>query len=295
MNQTGPPRGREADSADEAAWRQHLATYPWVRGAISLDAFARCWVQEDGLLGAVGAVLPADKQDAFGRLRDAWRTRNLRVFEESMQAISRQLAALATDREPVDTTTFKDQARRWIASVVRGDDKPDPRTERSMNALAARLDRSVRETTDRLIALHGLSGRAMAEILGRVAGQFETSQRADVATTSIIGGLLSGALGGLAADLAAGGITFGAGALIGGILGAIGAGERPRPTTCPSATIRERSAGRRPSSRSASKPPCCGTWPWLISVAAAATGCRASTRRTGHPSSAMSSPIESSP
>jgi hypothetical protein len=37
------------------------------------------------------------------------------------------------------------------------------------------------------------------------------------------GGLVSGALGGLAADVAAGGLTFGAGALIGGIAGALGA------------------------------------------------------------------------
>lgn len=224
MNQMGPPRGREADSADETAWRQHLATYPWVRGAISLDAFARCWVQEDVLLGAVGAVLPAEKRDVFGRLRDAWRTRNLRAFEASMQTISGQIAAVATDREPVDATTFKNQVGRWLASVVRGDEKPDPGTERSMNALAARLDRSVREATDRLIVLHGLSGRAAEEILVRVAGQFETSKRADVAKTGVIGGLVSGALGGLAADLAAGGLTFGAGALIGGILGAIGMG-----------------------------------------------------------------------
>jgi hypothetical protein len=34
---------------------------------------------------------------------------------------------------------------------------------------------------------------------------------------------VSGALGGLAADLAAGGLTFGAGALLGGLLGAAGA------------------------------------------------------------------------
>jgi hypothetical protein len=40
---------------------------------------------------------------------------------------------------------------------------------------------------------------------------------------SVLGGLLSGALGGLAADLGAGGLTFGAGALIGGVLGAFGA------------------------------------------------------------------------
>jgi hypothetical protein len=179
-------------------------------------------VQEDGLLGAVDAVLPAEKRDGFGRLRDAWRTRNLRVFDASMQALSGQIAAVATDREPVDATTFNDQVGRWLASVVRGGEKPDPGTERSMNALAARLDRSVREVTDRLIVLHGLSGRAAEEILVRVAGQFETSKRADVAKTGVIGGLVSGALGGLAADLAAGGLTFGAGALIGGILGAIG-------------------------------------------------------------------------
>ena len=61
LNQMGPPRGHDSDAADEAAWRQHLAPYPWVRAAVSLDAFARCWVQEDGLLGVVGAVLPPEK------------------------------------------------------------------------------------------------------------------------------------------------------------------------------------------------------------------------------------------
>jgi len=39
----------------------------------------------------------------------------------------------------------------------------------------------------------------------------------------VIGAAVSGALGGLVADLATGGLTFGAGALVGGILGAAGA------------------------------------------------------------------------
>jgi hypothetical protein len=38
-----------------------------------------------------------------------------------------------------------------------------------------------------------------------------------------LGGLFSGALGGLAADLAAGGLTLGGGMIVGGILGALGA------------------------------------------------------------------------
>jgi hypothetical protein len=224
LNQMGPPRGKDADAADEAAWRQHLAPYPCVRGSLSLDAFARCWVQEDGLLGVVGSALAAERSDAFGRLRAAWRARNLQVFETAMQVMSGQLAAAAIDREPMEATRFMDQAGRWLAAMVRGGETSDPGAERAMNALAARLDGAVREATNGLIALHGLSGRASEEILARVAGHFETSKRADVAKTSVIGGLVSGALGGLAADLAAGGLSFGAGALIGGVLGALGVG-----------------------------------------------------------------------
>jgi hypothetical protein len=97
-----------------------------------------------------------------------------------------------------------------------------------MDALALRLDRAAREATDRLIALHGLSGRSAEEILARVAAHFDTSPRADVAKTGAIGGLVSGALGGLIADLASGGLSFGAGAVIGGILGALGGGGAAR-------------------------------------------------------------------
>ena len=224
LNQMGPPRGEEFDAADETAWRRHLAAYPWVRGAIGLDAFARCWVQEDELLGAVGAVLPADKAAAFARLRAAWRARNLEVFAESMRVLSSQLAAVAVDREKVDAGKLTDKAGRWLASLVSGTAKPDAESERAMNALAKRLDAAVREATDRLIALHGLSGRSAEQILSRVAGHFDVSRPADVGKSGVIGGLVSGALGGLAADLAAGGLTFGAGALIGGVLGALGAG-----------------------------------------------------------------------
>jgi hypothetical protein len=224
LNQLGPPRGAATEAADEAAWRQHLAPYPWVRGAISLDAFARCWVQEDRLLGTVAAVLPAEKREAFGRLRDAWRARNLQAFDAAMRSIAGALTVAATDREPVGDVTVRDELGRWLASLVRGQAQADPETARAMEALAVRLDRATRDGTDRLIALHGLSGRATEEILTRVAGHFETPRRADVAKTGVIGGLVSGALGGLVADLAAGGLSFGAGVVIGGILGALGVG-----------------------------------------------------------------------
>jgi hypothetical protein len=123
----------------------------------------------------------------------------------------------------VSSPGFKQKAGRWLRSLLSEREMTDPDTERAMNALALRLDAVVRETTDRLIALHGLSGRASETILARVAGQFDVAKPADAGTSGVIGGVVSGALGGLAADLAAGGLTFGAGALIGGIIGALGA------------------------------------------------------------------------
>lgn len=223
LNQTGPPREQAVDAAEEAVWRQHLAVYPWVRGALGLDAFARCWVQEDQLLGTVRDVLAADKRDAFDRLQRAWRQRNLELFDTAMCTLAGQLAAAAVDHETVPPQRLRDKASRWLASAVRGGEPGDPELERATTALAKRLDRSVREATDRLIALHGLSGSAGDEILARVAGQFDVSRSADVGKSGMIGGLVSGALGGLVADLHAGGLTFGAGALIGGVLGALGA------------------------------------------------------------------------
>jgi hypothetical protein len=148
---------------------------------------------------------------------------NIAVFDAAMAALGAQIAAVATDRETVSNPGFREKAGRWLRSLLSDREMTDPDTERAMNALAQRLDAVVRDTTDRLIALHGLSGRASETILARVAGQFEIAKPADVGTSGVIGGVVTGALGGLAADLAAGGLTFGAGALIGGIVGALGA------------------------------------------------------------------------
>jgi len=224
LNQMGPARGKEAEAAEEALWTRHLAAHVGSREAIALDAFARCWVQEDRLLGVVSRVLPEEKRQSFARLQRAWRKRNVEVFDAAMHSIAAQLAAVVTDMETVGKQSFPQRAWRWLASVATDQSKPDPVTDRAMNALASRLDRAVRDNTDRLITLHGLSGRAKEDILARLAGQFEVEKPMDVATSGAVGGMLSGALGGLAADLASGGLTVGAGALIGGIVGALGAG-----------------------------------------------------------------------
>jgi hypothetical protein len=190
-------------------------------GPIALDAFARCWVQEDRLFAAVCEAVPEEKRAACARLRAAWRTRDLAVFGEAMEALSAQLAAAATDRQATDGRGAAGTIQRWIGAIS-GRKAMDTHAAGAMDALARRFDDRVRQTTNKLIALHGLSGRANDAILARLAGEFRVTDPADVGTSGAMGGVVAGALSGLTADLAAGGLTFGAGALIGGILGALG-------------------------------------------------------------------------
>lgn len=223
LNQLGPPRAAHIEAGEVQHWASHLAPYPWVRDTVAFDAFARCWVQEHALLDRIGAALPPERDAAFARLAKAWRARNRSTFEGSMRVLARQLALTAADNAATATRSAGARARDWLASLL-GQTKPgDAALDAAMAQLALRLDTAVRSTTDELIALHGLSGRAAAEILQRMGTEYAVDRPADPDRASLIGAAVSGALGGLAADLAAGGLTFGAGALLGGVLGAAGA------------------------------------------------------------------------
>ncbi len=195
-----------------------------MRGTLAFDAFARCWVQEHALLERVGAALPEGARETFARLAAAWRARNEEVFRRSVELLATQLAAVAGDGEEVPTPTLGATARAWLAGIVRGERAgAGLGNEAAMQALAGRADARIRQATDGLIALHGLSGTAAAQIRERVATDFVVDPAADTGKAGVIGAAVSGALGGLIADLHAGGLTFGAGALVGGLLGAAGA------------------------------------------------------------------------
>jgi len=224
LNQLGPPRPAELEAVDVARWSAHLARYRWVRDTIAFDAFARCWVQEHVLLDRIGAVLPPEAQSSWSRLADVWRARNREVFEQSMQILAGHLATTAADNAEVPLASATSTVRNWIGGMLRsGEPRGDAATTAATDALALRLDAEVRRATDELIALHGLSGRAAAEVQQRMGSQVAVDKAADPTKASVLGAAVTGALGGLAADLAAGGLTFGAGALIGGLLGAAGA------------------------------------------------------------------------
>ncbi len=223
LNQLGTLRDAARDEADVQRWRVHLAAFAPVCSVLPLDAFARCWVQEFTLLQAIEQALPAQRRPLMARLRAAWHDDRWARFDAAMQAIARSLGRIAAAREPIaDSARVRERLRQFGAALGfgKGDDGP---TAIAQQALAAELDAEVRANTAELIALHGLSGAAQGEILSLLARHYEMRLRVGEGSAALVGGMLTGALAGLKADIATGGLTLGGGLVAGGLIGAISA------------------------------------------------------------------------
>jgi hypothetical protein len=217
LNQLGPPQGPERERADVERWTAALARHAVVRETLALDAFARCWTQEGRLFEAIGRQLPADKADALESIRRAWQARSLAIFRDSMQALAAQLAQAAREREPIATAGWQDRLR--VAAGPLFGRKIDGPTATAIATLNLRLNAGIVESTNRLIALHRLAGKAGDELLEDLQDSILVDEPVQEVKAGVAAAVVSGALGGLAADLAAGGFTLGGGALVGAILG----------------------------------------------------------------------------
>lgn len=228
LNQLGAPREAALEEAELARWRAHLKAFAPVRAVLPLDAFARCWVQELTLLRAIESVLAAGQQrERMGRLRSAWQAQREQTFDAAMRSLADSLARIASTKELLnDARGLKARLRGVGAAVAQGmgmgqpDEAP---VALAQKALAQRLEDEVRANTLSLIQLHGLSGDAQCEILTRLATHYELRLRMDESKAAMWGGMMTGALVGLKADVLSGGLTLGGGLLAGGLIGALGA------------------------------------------------------------------------
>ena len=239
LNQLGVQRTPAEEAVDVERWQSHLQGRKQVRKVLPLDAFARCWVQELTLLQAVADVLPSAQQAAAARLQRAWLARRMASFDEAVQSLARTVSRAAAARVALDgpqglagsVKQLSSRVGRWLG--VDGSDKQanandeskgsDSAAEMAQRTLVARLDEEVRRGTGELIALYGLSGQAQSEVLQRVAQQIQKGDRVDESRAAVWGGVVTGAMAGLKADVVSGGLTMGGGMLAGGLLGALGA------------------------------------------------------------------------
>lgn len=188
------------------AWRRALADHGVVREVLVLDAFTRCWVEEGVLLETVARRLPEDKRAAMASLVEAWQALHRATFEACVARMADYVAGAAADAESL--------SGRGLSRAEKS---------HAMAALARRLQESTRALVDALVQAHGLSGRS-AEVFAARMEQFEVPGEGPVRaeTGAVLGGLVSGFLGGLSADAAAGGVSFGGFSVAGAVLGALG-------------------------------------------------------------------------
>ncbi len=205
LNQTGPATPA-ALARLTAAWREQVAPWPLVADILPLDAFTRCWVEETVLLARLAPLLAPEKREAltaFARAREAagWAR-----FGEAVAALASYLYGAAAAHEPLSGPRASRREKR-----------------QALDRLGRRLERETRELMTRLLTLHGIAGEPPAA-LERELG--DLAERGTLPLTpqqgALLAGAVSGAMGGLAADLLAGGLTFGGGLVAGALLGALG-------------------------------------------------------------------------
>jgi hypothetical protein len=219
LNQMGPPRPGAEESGEQGRWRQHLARFPVVKEVLPLDAFARCWVHEHVFYEAIGRLIEEAKQPGYARLLEAWSGANRQRHLGALRVAAEQLAAAARDVEPI-AQEGRSMLRSALKAVGIGKDE-QRRQELAMAALVERLNNRINGATARMLALYRIDpGQALA-INARVRDNFAVHAPVDKAQAGLLGAVVSGAATGLSADMMAGGLTMGAGALLGAIVGGL--------------------------------------------------------------------------
>ena len=213
LNQTGTPDPNR-DARNEEAWRAHLSRHRIVKKVSTLDAFTRCWTQEHEIFVQAAGVLSGGKRDTARLLSEAWVSRQLDVFDDSVAMIADLAYSALADTEELGATSFVDKLKQLVRKADRDRD-----FERAQRAMYARLSERTKETVNRLIARHGLSGETANQLATASREAFAVKRNVEESLMAAVGGMGAGLLGGLCADLAAGGMTFGGGAILGMLAG----------------------------------------------------------------------------
>ena len=221
LNQVGAHQTPQQARQDLLRWQQAMQTHAAVRQVLVLDAFTRSWVHEQVLFRAVGEVIDKSKQAAWQAIMQAWEQRNLERLHASLEILAEQLWLAATQQMQLTTPTASGwQQLKRLAGLPDG--ARQQAEEQAMQQIMQTLHRHGQSSTARLLHLHGLDGQSGAQIQQQLREHFQIAQPLDVAKASLWGAIASGAATGAGADLATGGLSLGAGAVLGAVAGALG-------------------------------------------------------------------------
>lgn len=230
LNQIGSDTTQQQTAADLQRWKQATASFKdTVQEVLVLDAFTRSAWHERKMMESITPLLPAAKQAAYERLLQERAQRQAQRETQSLQAMAEQLLASARLQERMDPAQGKLLARAWqgLSSITARLGKNqsegsalEPQARAAVQRLMHALQQADMQTTQRLLEIHQLDGKAASQIEEQLQSQLKISTPLDPRAASLWGALTAGAATGLGADLMAGGLTLGTGALLGALVGA---------------------------------------------------------------------------
>lgn len=205
ITQLGAERPAAAPARGWARWLKYLAppappAHDTVLDAQALPPGGPGWPAQQVQLLALQP--PAAQQAAWARLLAAWRAEQQARDDEALQALADTLQRLLAERLPLQ------------------------KGEQPLAALQRQLEQALTALSERLSVVYGqLEAPVPAVVNAPASGTLPLRQRQPVTAKrgAMLGGVMGGALAGLKADVAAGGLLLGGGTLAGAVVGGLGA------------------------------------------------------------------------
>jgi len=219
---TGPPPALAPAGIDRAR------RDPQVAGVLTFGEFGRCWVQEPVLLAAIGRCVPQAEGPGFERIVAAWRQRSDLRLHQAMTVVAEHLLYSARQSQEVPASALSVRsllpAERQAQALAR---------QAATDDMVRRLDVSAGRMFARLCELHGVPADDAPALQHRLQDRFVVQQPVEGRQAGVAGAA-TGAAVGASVDLLVGGLTLGAaaalGALVGGGAGYLAAAWKNRAT-----------------------------------------------------------------
>ena len=181
---------------------------------LSFNRFAASWVQDHIFLEALARCMPDPKKETFARLAEAWLKQNDALFAQSMHLIATQLLGAAREVEEVQSAL--PFLKRLTSTADREADALARR--HAAEAVTERLHAAARKSHLQLMKLHGVDD-ATGVVLEQLLKENFDFQAPINATEAGLAGVATGAASGASIDLVTGGLTLGAAAALGALIG----------------------------------------------------------------------------
>ncbi len=175
-----------------------------------------CWMADAALLEAIARRLPSYKAPGMARIAQAWKERHLGLLAQSARLVAAGLVEAARESEEVQSGPLN--LRRLVDPAER--DAGGQARRAAIETVLQRLEQGRARTRERLQALYAVqpaAGEAQHAALREPQG-FRVNEAVDSPQAGMAGAA-SGAALGATVDLMVGGITLGAAAALGALVG----------------------------------------------------------------------------